>query len=122
MTLPPEVAETFAQVKDLQTAAEQLQADLKYPVDHRNQVIVTAALPEYLIPALVIHLVRCGWRKDPDKALIKSRQVVGSVFTDLVAWVPLSDPDDPIVASERVEEKRWSVRPKVNVIDEKRPT
>jgi hypothetical protein len=51
-----------------------------------------------LMPCLVYHLIRCGWRKDPTKRLVKQRQVVGSAFADLVAYVPLTDPDEPIVA------------------------
>lgn len=128
-----EEAETFdeattleqakALVGDLESSAMELGEDLRYPVDAHGRVMFVNYLHPDLMPTVVYHLIRCGWRKNPTKALVKRRKVVGSPFADLVAYVPLTDPDGPIYAP-RAEPNNapWSVRPNVNVIDEKRQT
>lgn len=106
---------------DIDAAGEQLQQDFKYPVDAHGRVMFINHLHPDLMPCMVYHLIRCGWRKDPMKRMVKQRPVVGSVFADLVAYVPLTDPDEPIVAPAPEKKPLWSVRPHVNEIFEKRP-
>lgn len=58
--------------------------------------MLTAYMPD-IVTTLVYHLIRRGWRRDDSKAVIKPRPVVGGAFEDLVAYVPMDAPDDPIV-------------------------
>lgn len=108
-------------VADIESASFELQSDFKYPVDAHGRVMFVNHLHPDLMPCLVYHLIRCGWRKDPTKRLVKQRKVVGSPFADLVAYVPLTDPDEPIAAPAPEKKPMWSVRPEINEIDEKRP-
>jgi hypothetical protein len=117
-----------ALIDDIETAGFELAQDLKYPEgppmmpgQTKGPVMFVNQLHPDLMPAIVYHLIRCGWRKDPSKRMVKQRKVIGSPFADLVAYVPLTDPDDPIVAPPPQQTPRWSVRPKLNEIDEKRP-
>lgn len=110
-----------ALVEDIDIAGELLQQDLKYPVDAHGRVMMLNHLHPDALPCIVYHLIRCGWRKDSSKRLVKQRTVVGSPFADLVAYVPLTDPDEPIVAPRAEPPKQWSVRPQINEINEKRP-
>jgi hypothetical protein len=115
------VEQVRALCDDIDVAGEQLQQDFKYPVDAHGRVMFINHLHPDLMPCMVYHLIRCGWRKDPMKRMVKQRAVVGSVFADLVAYVPLTDPDEPIVAPTAEKTPLWSVRPQVNEIFEKRP-
>lgn len=115
------VEQALALINDIDTAGEQLQQDFKYPVDAHGRVMFVNQLHPDLMPCLVYHLIRCGWRKDMAKRMVKQRRVVGTPFADLVAYVPLTDPDEPIVAPQPEPQKPWSVRPEINMIDEKRP-
>ena len=110
-----------ALVDDVALAGELLQQDLKYPVDVHGRVMMLNHMHPDAVPCIVYHLIRCGWRKDQSKRLVKQRQVVGSAFADLVAYVPLTDPDEPIVAPRPEPQKLWSVKPQINEINEKRP-
>ncbi|MGV0042011.1 hypothetical protein [Mycobacterium colombiense] len=110
-----------ALIDDIDIAGEQLQQDFKYPVDAQGRVMFVNQLHPDLMPCLVYHLIRCGWRKDPSKRMVKQRRVIGSPFADLVAYVPLADPDEPIVAPKPEPVKPWSVKPQINDIHEKRP-
>jgi hypothetical protein len=110
-----------ALISDVESAGFELQQDFKYPVDAHDRVMFVNHLHPDLVPCLVYHLIRCGWRKDPAKRMVKQRRVIGSVFADLVAYVPLTDPDDPITAPAPQKQEQWSVRAQINMIDEKRP-
>ena len=92
-------------------------------------------LLDYLIPdlahILASHYISLGWRWHPDLALTKSRPVIGGVLEDLVAYVPVDEPDEPIVV-ERVpydpdagppglDQLPWRVKPTVTETFEKRP-
>lgn len=110
-----------ALVDDIDAAGAQLQQDLKYPVDAHGRVMMLSHMHPDAVPCIVYHLIRCGWRKDHSKRQVKQRPVVGSAFADLVAYVPLTDPDEPIFAPASQKQPAWSVRPQVNMIDEKRP-
>jgi hypothetical protein len=109
-------------LQDIETAGLQLAEDLKYPVDAYGNVLDMNHLPD-LPPTIVYHLVRRGWRRDDSKALIKPRKVVGAgYYDDLVAYVPVTETDEPILAdAPKPDFKGWSVTPTVNVIDEERP-
>lgn len=122
-------AKQFEEIKEIETSMLQFEQDLKYPLtppNHRgdNSVLLMNYLPD--LPAtLAYHFIRCGWRKIPEKQMVKQRPVVNGMFEDLVAYVGMDEPDDPIVV-ERPETPEpaadvWSVKPKVNMIDEERP-
>lgn len=113
-------------ITDIETAGFELAEDLKYPEgppppgQTKGPVALLNHLHPDLMPLIVYHLVRCGWRKDHSKAQVKRRKVVGSPYGDLVAYVPLTDPDEPIIAPASEPAKPWSVKPTLNEIDEKR--
>jgi hypothetical protein len=113
--------QTQAAVMDIHQAGELLQQDFKYPVDAHGRVMMVNQLHPDLMPTLVYHLIRCGWRKNPTKALVKQRRVIGSPFADLVTYVPLDDPDEPLIAPDPERKPLWSVRPQIREITEKRP-
>lgn len=124
IAVPENVAQALALVTDIEKAADELQQDFLYPVDSDNRVMMLQYLHPDVMPTLVYHLVRCGWRKDVSKRLVKQRKVIGSLYEDLVAYVPVDQPDEPIVV-ERPEipeglSDSWTVRPQVNVVDEER--
>lgn len=106
---------------DANDAAEQMQQDLKFPPYGENGVFLLQYVHPDVIPVVVTQLIKCGWRKDPEKAAIKPRPVIGSAFQDLVAWVPIDAPDEPIHAPTAEPSQLWSVKPNVTVQEEKRP-
>lgn len=110
-----------ALIADIDSAGFELAEDLRYPVDAHGRVMLLDHMHPDAKPCLVYHLIRCGWRKDPTKRQVKQRKVVGSAFADLVAYVPLTDPDEPITAPPPQPQQLWSVKPQVNDINEKRP-
>jgi hypothetical protein len=115
------VGQARAAIADVEKAGAELQQDFKYPIDAHGRVMLVNQLHPDLMPCLVYHLIRCGWRKNPAKQLVKQRRVVGSPFADLVAYVPVTDPDEPIVAPKPEPAKPWTVRPQIRDINEKRP-
>lgn len=115
----------MAQIQEVETASLQLAEDLKYPVDAHTNVLDMNHLPDVVV-TLVYHLIRRGWRPDESKALIKPRKVTGGgYYEDLVTYVGINESDEPIVIPESaepaVDPEMWSVKPKVNMIDEERP-
>jgi hypothetical protein len=114
-----------ALIADVEAASFELAQDLKYPEgapppgQTKGPIMLIDHMHPDAVPTIVYHLIRCGWRKDPTKAQVKQRRVVGSPFADLVAYVPLDDPDDPIIAPPQQPTAPWSVLPKLN--EEKRP-
>jgi hypothetical protein len=124
IAIPEDWAQKMALVVDIDAAGDELQRDFLYPINPQGNVMMLQYMHPDVMPTLVYHLIRCGWRKDMDKRLVKQRQVIGSMYEDLVAYVDLDQPDDPIVV-ERPEipenlSDSWSVRPQLNVIDEER--
>lgn len=121
-----EAEKVRALITDIDKAGFELAEDLKYPEgppppgQTKGPVALLNHLHPDLMPLIVYHLIRCGWRKDPSKAQVKRRKVVGSPYGDLVAYVPLTDPDEPIIAPASEPAKPWSVKPQFNEIDEKR--
>lgn len=115
-----EAEKVRALITDIETAGFELAEDLKYPEgppppgQTKGPVALLNHLHPDLMPLIVYHLIRCGWRKDPSKAQVKRRQVVGSPYADLVAYVPLDDPDDPIIAPSPQPAQEWSVKPRLN--------
>jgi hypothetical protein len=115
-----------AEDQDCVTPLE-LAQDLKYPEgapppgQTKGPVALINHLHPDLMPLIVYHLIRCGWRKDPTKAQVKQRRVIGSPFGDLVAYVPLDDPDEPIITPPPTPASTWSVLPQLNETNEKRP-
>jgi hypothetical protein len=107
---------------------------LKYPLvrpDKQGQhsVMLMNYLPD-LPDTLSYHYARLGWRHHPEKALIKPRRIVGGLFDDLVTYVSVDQPDDPIVvqhenqqpgAAPQLSALPWQQKPVLNTIDEERP-
>jgi hypothetical protein len=125
IAVPEDIAQAFALVKDIDQASDELQRDFLFPVRPTGEVMLLQYMHPDVMPTLVYHLIRCGWRKDHTKRLVKQRKVVGSLYEDLVAYVPIDQPDEPIVVeTPEIPEglsDSWTVRPTVNVIDEERP-
>lgn len=121
-----ELEQARALITDIDSAGFELAQDLKYPEgppppgETKGPVMFLNHLHPDAMPCIVYHLIRCGWRKDPSKRMVKQRRVVGTPFADLVAYVPLDDPDEPIIAPTPAPQPQWAVRPEVTVIDEKR--
>lgn len=117
------VEQVRALITEIDAAGFELAEDLKYPEgpplpgQTKGPVALLNHLHPDLMPLIVYHLIRCGWRKDPSKAQVKRRRVVGSAYADLVAYVPLDDTDDPIIAPKPEPAKPWSVKPQLNEID-----
>lgn len=118
--LPPALQQKVAEVRDIEATMLRLFEHLKYPVDQHGHVLDMNHLPD--VPqTLAYHLTRLGWRFNPGKALIKPRKVDGAGFyEDLVTYVPVDAPDDPLVVAAPERSPTWSVRPQVNVIEEPR--
>jgi hypothetical protein len=109
-------------VKELEATMLNLAEDLKYPVDHNNNVMVLNYLnvPDFF-HHMAYHLTRCGYRRVEEQRQIKPRAVVGGQFADLVAWVPMDASDDPIVVPRPEPQKGWETgAPKVNDFHEER--
>lgn len=118
------IQQKIAQVRDIEAAMLEFDQDLKYPVDVAGRVLMMNYLPD--VPhALAYHFIRCGWRKDPAKQMVKQRKVNGpGIPEDLVAYVAMDQPDTPVVVSQGVapDPRPWSVKPKVNETYEERPS
>jgi hypothetical protein len=128
---------TMARLKDVEAAMLAFAEDFKYPMTlprGSNQERAVLLL-DYLIPdlqhILATHYISRGWRRHDELAIIKPRKVIGGVFEDLVAYVPVDQPDDPIVVgkdpippttSPPVMPDLWSVKPVVRETFEERPT
>jgi len=121
----PLVAKRIAALKDVEDAVFQLEHDMKYPVDAHGSAFdlnpIHARYPDVL-PALVHHLVKAGWRRIEDKRFIKARPVKAAGFyEDLVTWVPMDEPDEPIeIAEPAPVSDQWSVVPTVTEVYEER--
>jgi hypothetical protein len=134
--LPERVGAALVEAAEIESTMLQFAEHLKYPLARpdekgRHAVLMMNYLPD-LPDTLAYHYSRMGWRWHPEKALVKQRPVVGGVFDDLVAYVGLDEPDDPIIVRQNdgvVEHKAsslaampWSgVKPVVNIVDEERP-
>lgn len=123
MDIPARIQQQIDAAKELEAAALQLAEDLKYPVSAKGHVLDMNHLPD--VPeVLVYHLIRCGWRPDPEKRVIKQRRVIGGgYYEDLVTYVGVDEPDTPVVVERNPQPipEEWSVKPVVNVIEEPRP-
>lgn len=119
--LPPEWQARVDQLKEIEATMLLLAEHLKYPVDHNGHILDMNHLPD--VPhTLAHHLTKLGWRCHPEKALIKPRKVVGAgYYSDLVTYVPVDAPDEPLVVQPRQREVLWSVRPQVRETYEERP-
>jgi hypothetical protein len=88
---------------------------------------------DYLVPDLAHivagHYISLGWRHHPELAIIKSRRIVGGLMEDLVTYVPVDEPDEPVVAyhpetppaEASMDAMPWHVKPTVTETFEKRP-
>ena len=128
--LTPEEAEVLAKIADVEANMLAFAEDLKYvPTLPRGPQGEQAILMlDYLIPdlahILAAHFVgKRGWRRHDELALIKPRKVTGGLLEDLVAYVPMDEPDDPIVVKPvpynpdhqpSMDDVPWHVKPKVN--------
>lgn len=120
MKLPAHLQAKIDAAKDIEAASLQLADDLKYPIDAHGRVLDMNHLPDVAV-ALIYHLIRCGWRPDPDKRLIKARRVIGGgYYEDLVTYVDVTASDAPLVVNAQPPQEVWSVKPTVTVTDEPR--
>lgn len=80
-------------VKEMELSLIALMHDLRYPVARDGTVLDTS----FISPIVAYHLIRCGWRIDNEKRVIKARNVVAKgVVEGAVEWVAVDDPDDPL--------------------------
>jgi hypothetical protein len=126
--------EMLAKIKDAETAMLEFAADWKYiPTLPRGpQGERAILLLDYLIPDLAhivaAHYISRGWRRHDPLAIIKPRKIVGGMFEDLVAYVPMDEPDEPVVVPYQpqadppsLDALPWSVKPVVTETFEERP-
>lgn len=86
-------AEARAKKVESDLAMLHMMADLTYPVTEDGSVVDMT----YFGPIIAWHLVRCGWRPNNDKRLIKPRRLTArGVVEGAVEWVGIDEPDDPI--------------------------
>ena len=90
---------------------------------------------DYLYPDLqhivTTHYIQRGWRRHNEFAIIKPRRIIGGVDPDLVVYVPVTEPDEPIVvgrdkmpdmtAPVDFTDLPWKVTPTVTETSEERP-
>jgi hypothetical protein len=108
---------------EVQVAGMRLFEDLKYPMNRENQTVFLNYMHPDILPVIVHHLISCGYRIDPTKQVVKPRKVVGpGIPEDFHTYVPVDGPDEPLTVQRPTPPKRegWSVRPQLNVIEEKR--
>jgi hypothetical protein len=120
--VPEHIQEQIDAAKEIEATAMQLAQWLKYPVDAYGRVLDMNHLPDVVV-TLVHHLTRGGWRWHPEKAVIKPRPVRGGgYYEDLVAYVDVNESDEPIVIDRNPlpAQEVWSVKPRLNVVDEPR--
>jgi hypothetical protein len=80
VNLPPRLQANVDRVKDIEEAAIQFAETFKYPIDANGNVLDINALNHLypdLLPGLIHHFVKAGWRRVEDKRFIKSRRVIG---------------------------------------------
>lgn len=73
--------------------------DLRFPVGPPSTDAPggTVADVSYIASLVAYHLIRCGWRPEFDKRVIKSRKPVGrGIATGAVEWVGIDEPDDEL--------------------------
>jgi hypothetical protein len=127
--LPEGAGKQLAAMRDVENTVLRFCEHLKYPLARPDQqgqhaVVMMNYIPD-LPDILSYHFARMGWRWHPELAMIKQRRIIGGLFDDLVAYVPLDEPDDPIVVESNmqaaIDPNLWPVTPKVNIVDEERP-
>jgi hypothetical protein len=125
MDLPPALQAKLDMVQDVHDSGFLLQQDFKYPIDAHGSVLdmnqINHLYPDVL-PAVIHHLIRCGWRRVEEKRLIKQRPVKAPGFyEDLVTYVPIDAPDDVIeIDQPAAVSDQWSVKPVVTETFEER--
>lgn len=124
-----DVARRLVYAKDVEATMLKLAEHLKYPVGpkhpvtQKEHVLMMNYLPD--VPeVLAYHLAAMGWRWHPELAVKKQVKITGGLFDDLVGYVPIDQPGDPIVVENSNEPNPdpdlWSVKPVVNEIYEER--
>lgn len=79
-----------------------LMVDLAYPVAKDGNTVIDL---QGLQGVIAWHLVRCGWRPDPEKRMIKPRRIIAhGVARNAVEWVGVNEPDMPDYNSMTVAE------------------
>lgn len=87
------LAQAKSDANEKNAAMLKLLLDLTYPEAKDGTRVDLSALKAIL----AYHLVRCGWRMDPEKRMIKSRKVnARGVYVDAIDWVDINAPDDPL--------------------------
>jgi hypothetical protein len=136
VTGPQDIQTRLAMVAGLEQAMDDFAADWKFiPTlprgPHGERAIL---LMDFLIPDLqhivATHYISRGWRRHDEFAVFKPRRIVGGAFEDLVAYVPVAEPDDPIVVGRDempdmtvppdMADLLWKVTPEVSETFEER--
>jgi hypothetical protein len=128
--------ERLEHVRDLEKAMWAFAADWKYiptlprgPQGERAILMMDHLYPD-LQHIVTSHYVARGWRRHEELALIKPRKIVGGAFEDLVAYVPINEPDTPVVVGRDpmpsmkvpdISDLPWRVKPYVHETFEERP-
>ena len=88
-----EITGTTPEKQEMTNAFLTMLKDLRYPVGKDGSVMNA----DFFAPFVAYHLVRCGWRPNSDKRIIKQRKVPGvGMVEDAVEWVDMDAPDDPL--------------------------
>lgn len=133
-----DIEHRLALISGLEQAMDDFAADWRYiPTLPRGPKHERAILMlDYIYPDLqhivTTHYISRGWRRHDDFAIVKPRRIVGAVDPNLVVYVPVNEPDDPIVVGRDkmpdmtvpadFADLPWRVQPKVTETFEERPT
>jgi hypothetical protein len=127
-------AQHLAMVRDVERSMLAFADDWKFiPTLPRGKEGERAILlMDYLIPDLAhivaAHYISRGWRRHDDLAVVKPRKII-TPTEELVAYVPVDQPDEPVVVAYNPDEQRvepsldqmpWHVKPTVTETFEER--
>jgi hypothetical protein len=130
--------------RDALTIAREVEASMLAFAEHWKYIPTLPRGPQgekailmldYLIPDLAHivagHYISLGWRFHPELGIIKPRKIVGGLLEDLVTYVPVEEPDEPIVVeavpynpeapAPSLDQLPWRVKPVVTEEFEERP-
>lgn len=79
--------------REMELSLVELMHDLRFPVARDGSILDAS----FVSPIVAYHLIRCGWRCDQQKRVIKPRSIVAKgVVEGAIEWVPVNEPDDPL--------------------------
>jgi len=127
----------LALVNGLEQAMDEFAADWKFiptlprgPKGERAILMLDCLYPD-LQHIVTTHYISRGWRRHDEFAIVKPRRIIGGVSEDLVVYVPINEPDDPIVVGRDqmpdmtvptdLTDLPWKVKPRMTETFEERP-